>query len=84
MVKFLYWILIFGAAWAPLFTIFYWQYGATHRELDDSIRNKKEGTRLERILKTFFILFFGISERWFVSVSCLVFVFCLKIIGIFK
>lgn len=83
MVEFLYWILIFGAAWAPLFTIFYWQHGV-HRELDDSIRNKKERTRLDRIAKTFLILFFGISERWFVSVSCLVFVFCLKIIGVFK
>jgi hypothetical protein len=60
VVEFLYWILIFGAAWAPLFTIFYWQYGATHRELDDSIRNKKEGAR--EYPKHFLFYFLGFQS----------------------
>ena len=81
MREYIYWILIFGVLWAPLFTVFYWQYG-THRDLDKSIRNKKANTSFEKLYKLFLIVVFGIQERWLTSVLCLVFLFIFNIIGV--
>lgn len=77
----IYYILIFGILWAPLFTILYWQYGE-HKELDGIIRNRDEKTKYQKLVKLILLLLFGISEKWLISVLCLVFLLIFKIIGV--
>ena len=78
MRHYIQWLFIVGVLWAPLFTVFYWQLG-THKALDDSIRNRKANSFLEKFFKLFLISIFGIFERWLISIACLVFLFFSKI-----
>lgn len=83
MYKFIYWVFVIGVLWAPLFTIFYWQFG-NHRELDAAVKNIKVTSFFGISFKLFLIGVFGIYERWVTSISFLVLFFIFQVTGVFK
>ena len=82
MYKLIYYFFIVGILWAPLFTIFYLQFGS-HQELDEVIRKIETKTFIKKIFSIFLIGVFGIRERWATSISFFIVFFIFKVIGIF-
>ena len=79
MYKLIYWFFVVVILWAPLFTVFYWQFGS-HQELDVLVRKIEKNSFIEKLLRTFLIGIFGIQERWITSISFLVLFFIFKAI----